>query len=234
VDVAVTAAAAAALVGSELAKDWLAPSSCRVCDPGRLDAWTRERLVLGHDQLARRASDVLAYGVLPAAVATHALLAARGARDEGLVDVLIVAEATALAMDLAQVAKFAVGRQRPYAHYGNWPDPARAGESDDNLSFFSGHTTAAFALASAAGTVANLRGYRSAPWVWGVGMTLAASVGYLRMAGDKHYLTDVLTGAAVGTAAGIALPRLLHGREDASGRTTSSAVVTPFGLLVVF
>jgi membrane-associated phospholipid phosphatase len=51
-----------------------------------------------------------------------------------------------------------------------------------------------------------LRGDEAAPWVWAIGLTLATGVGYLRVGADAHWLTDVLAGAAVGTAIGVAVP----------------------------
>ena len=148
----------------------------------------------------------------------HQLLAARSAGDvnAGWVDALLVAEAAGIAMDVNQLVKFLAGRQRPFVHYGNYAEANRKPDPDDNLSFFSGHSTFTFAVAAAAGTVSTMRGYESAPWVWGVGLTLATATGYLRIAGDKHYLTDVLVGAGTGLAAGIAIPRLLHPRKEGS------------------
>jgi membrane-associated phospholipid phosphatase len=46
--------------------------------------------------------------------------------------------------------------------------------------------------------------------VWATGFSLAAFVGYLRIAADKHYMSDVLVGAATGTAAGVLIPLLFH------------------------
>jgi membrane-associated phospholipid phosphatase len=225
-------------LSSELAKEHLAPERCRLCGTNALDADTRDLLVRSPGDGARHASDALAFVLLPAGMAAHQLLAARGAGDgeAGLVDVLLVAEAAALAMDLNQIVKFAVGRQRPFVRYGNSPEADRRPDADDNLSFYSGHTTFTFALAAAAGTVSDLRGYRSAPWVWGVGLTLAATTGYLRIAADRHYLTDVLVGAAIGTALGIVLPRALHGREGEDGGTGPAARVTavPLGFAIAF
>jgi len=235
VDPAVTGAAIAAWVGSELAKPLLAPTRCRVCEPNALDASARDALVWRRVNPARHASDALAFVLLPTSVAAHQLLAARAGGDagEGVVDVLIVAEAVALAADLDQVVKYAVGRERPFVHFGH--DAARPHDSDDDLSFYSGHATIAFSLAAAAGTVSDLRGYRGTPWVWAVGLGAASVVGYLRIAADRHYLTDVLTGAATGAAMGIAVPRLLHGRERPSGRAAQATVVPiPFGIAVVF
>src|SRR5512138_1415791 len=124
VDGAIAAATWAAYVGAEAAKGRLAPSSCRWCDPPALDAKVREALVWGHVDQARRASDVLAFGVFPVAMATHQVLAARAAGDtsEGWVDALLVAEAAGIAMDVNQLVKFSVGRQRPFVHYGNYAE----------------------------------------------------------------------------------------------------------------
>jgi membrane-associated phospholipid phosphatase len=235
-DVALTAGASALWLAAELGKGKLAPSACRWCAEDRLDGWARDRLVWSHAERASRASDALAFGLVPAGVALHQLLAARAAGDvkEGWVDLLVVAEAAALSMDLNQVVKLAAGRQRPFVHHGNYARPDRAPEADDNLSFYSGHAALAFTLAAAAGTVSDLRGYRSAPWVWAAGMTLATATAYLRVAGDKHYLTDVLAGAAVGTAAGIALPRLMHPRKDGAAAAGAAVTAAPLGIVVVF
>jgi membrane-associated phospholipid phosphatase len=218
VDGAIALGTWAAYVGAEASKSHLAPSTCRWCDPPSLDAKVREALVWRDVAPARRASDVLGFAVIPVAMVTHQVLAARAAGD--------TSEAAGIAMDLNQLVKFSVGRQRPFVHYKNYDDPNRAPDPDDNLSFFSGHTTFTFAVAAAAGTISDLRGYKSAPWVWGVGMTLATATGYLRIAGDKHYLTDVLVGAATGLAAGIAIPRLAHPREQAPGSPAPAARVS--------
>ncbi|HSM94245.1 MAG TPA: phosphatase PAP2 family protein [Anaeromyxobacteraceae bacterium] len=221
-DLPITLAATAAWVGSEVAKPRIGPDACRWCEPNALDAAVRDAVVWRNPAAARHASDALVFGVVPAAMIGHQLLAARGAGDweAGLVDVLVVAEAAAIAQDLNQLVKFTVARQRPFVHYA---DPARPHEADDDVSFYSGHTTFAFALASSAGMVSTLRGYKSAPWVWGVGMTLAATAGWLRMGGDMHWFSDVLVGAAVGTAVGAGLPWLLHRDRGGSGGPTVAA-----------
>ncbi len=236
VDGAITAAAAASWIASELAKPVLGPAECRICGTNALDARARDLLLWGHAGRARRTSDILAFAVVPGGMVAHQLLAARAAGDvqSGLVDLLLVAEATALALDLNQAVKYAAGRQRPFVRYANHP-PDREPSPDDNLSFYSGHATLAFSLAAAAGTVSTLRGYRSAPWIWGTGMTAASVVGYLRVAGDMHYLTDVLTGAALGAAIGFAVPWWAHRRDDGGGDRAGTAVVpVPLGLVVVF
>jgi membrane-associated phospholipid phosphatase len=68
----------------------------------------------------------------------------------------------------------------------------------------------AFSTAVAAGTVATMRGYRGAPYVWALGLPLALLSGYLRIAADRHYVSDVLVGAALGSAFGALTPWLMH------------------------
>ncbi|HET9555285.1 MAG TPA: phosphatase PAP2 family protein [Anaeromyxobacteraceae bacterium] len=240
VDLPLTLGATAFWAGTELAKPQLAPSTCRVCGVDGLDARARQLLVLPWIEPPRRASDVLVGAVMPLGVATHALLASRAGGQgwrEGFVDLLVVSEAVTIAGSLGQVVKYAVGRQRPFVHYGNYTNPDRRPDPDDNLSFWSGHTAMAFSLAVGAGTVAHLRRDPGAPWVLGVGLGAATVVGYLRIAGDKHYLTDVLVGAAVGSAAGWAVPWLMH-RPETSGPSAPGPRVAvtplPLGIALTF
>ena len=78
------------------------------------------------------------------------------------------------------------------------------------MSFYSGHATLAFAMAVSGGTVASMRGYRLAPWIWGAGLSLAAATAYLRIAADRHYASDVTVGAVIGSLTGFAVPYLFH------------------------
>jgi membrane-associated phospholipid phosphatase len=191
-------------------KGSLAPAACRWCAANPLDEAVRSGLVWSPSRIAAAdtLSSVIGYGVVPvSAAALTAFAAAHDGRSREIpADVLIIAESGILAMDLNQAVKLAVGRQRPFVHFHTGTgDP-----TDDNLSFFSGHATAGFSLAVASGTVATMRGYRWAPWVWAQGLALAVGTAYLRVAADKHYFTDVLTGAAVGSGVGFAVPYLLH------------------------
>jgi membrane-associated phospholipid phosphatase len=94
------------------------------------------------------------------------------------------------------------------------PDAHRAAlvaDPDALRSFPSGHTTLAFSLAGAAGTVASMRGYRLAPLVWASGLLLGVATAYARIAADDHYFTDTLGGAAIGLVVGSGVPLLFHG-----------------------
>lgn len=236
VDVAVTSVGGAAWIASELLKPNLVPATCRWCyraeDGADLlnpaDREVRTRLLWKSPETAGTISSVLGFLVEPAAM--FGLTALSSANDRAIdgfpVDALLITEATVLAADLNQVVKFAFARERPFVHYlPRTPDGGRAltdNPPDDNLSFFSGHTTLAFAIATSAGTINSMRNYRLAPVVWGTGLGMAASVAYLRIAADKHYFSDVVTGAVAGTIIGIGVPLLFH-----SAVTSSSTSTTP-------
>jgi membrane-associated phospholipid phosphatase len=228
-DLAVTLSAAGLWGGLEALKPRLAPDACRWCEPTALDSWARDRLRWEDPAGARAASDLLAYAVLPAAAATQALVAARRGGDpwsEGFRDLLVVTEAATLAGAAGQLVKFGVARERPFVRARRRSGGPAVTDPDDLLSFWSGHTAFTVALATAAGTVAAQRGERSAPWVLGVGLAAAVGTGWLRVAADKHWATDVLCGAAVGGAVGWAVPALLHPRRE-GGATAGAARRAP-------
>jgi len=210
-DIPVTAGAAGVALALELLKGPIAPRSCRVCGVDGLDAAVRGALRWDDPAAADAASDWTGFVLTPAvALGTGALAAGVDHRfRDAPSSALVIAETTALAVALDDIVKLLVARQRPYVHFADSPEPA-ARDADANLSFYSGHTNLAFAVAVASGTVASMRGYRLAPVVWATSLPLAAVTGYLRVAADKHYFTDVLTGALVGAAAGFLVPFVFH------------------------
>ena len=224
IDVAVTTVGGVWWIASEMLKADLVPEKCRWCyraEDGKdllnpYDGWIRKRLLWKSTSSADTVSSVIGFFVEPATMMGLTAVSEANERAIGRfpVDALLITEATVIAADLNQIAKYAFARERPFVHYlPRAPDTIRAltdSPSDDNLSFFSGHTTLAFAIATAAGTVNTLRGYRLAPLVWGAGLTMAGSVGYLRIAADKHYFSDVMTGAVVGSIIGIGVPLVFH------------------------
>ena len=105
-----------------------------------------------------------------------------------------VAGATLGAAVLCQGVKFAVGRARPDAAPGD-PDEFRPFSRLD-ASFPSGHTTVAFAAASAIDAESRAR------WVPWVVYPAAAAVGWARVSENHHWLSDVTAGAALGFWAG--------------------------------
>jgi membrane-associated phospholipid phosphatase len=227
-DAAITGAAIAVWVGSEALKGHLAPESCRWCNPPGFDSSVRDALVWQNTGRADVISYVVPLVLEPAVVFG---LNAYSARDQappraGWVDALLVSEATAIAMAMNQTVKFIVGRERPFVHELDADEkPMTSRPTDNNLSFYSGHATLAFAMAASGGTIASMRGYRLAPWVWGIGMSLAAATAYLRIAADRHYASDVTVGAVVGGLTGFAVPYLFHNPHARSERRVFAAPV---------
>lgn len=197
-----------ALVMDALLEVTAGSTRCRVCSPDPLDARVRGAARWDEPAAARRASDLLANLAVPLAAAGDALRSTGSPAGAGR-DALVVAEAASLSSLADTVAKVASARRRP-----GLPSSGRTGPSG-NQSLWSGHTSLAFSIAVAQATQDSLRGDPAAPWVWLVGVALAGSVGYLRVAGDAHWLSDVLAGAAAGSAFGVGVPllerRLVHG-----------------------
>lgn len=203
------------LVGADLALDSpLAPERCRTCAPTAFDRSVRDALRWRRTGTARLASDVGV--VLVPALAVGGLGLAEHLRGDGrafVEDVVVVAEAVSFTLVVTQLVKAAAGRARPYAWAGSAPSEG----ADDRLSFWSGHSAAAFSAVTAAATVARLRGDPLWRWILGVGLAGASTVAWLRVAADRHWATDVLAGAAAGSAVGFGLPLLLHAPRERSG-----------------
>lgn len=222
IDIPVLTLAAGWGIAAEIARPALAAESCRWCDRSLnpVDSAVRDALRWRNTSTPDLLSSVIGYGVVPAAAL--GLLVFSESHDDALsniwIDLLAVAEAVTLSSGLTQVVKFSAARERPFARVlpaAEKPDTAQP--SNNNTSFFSGHTNLAFSLAVAAGTVATLRHYRWAPWVWVAGLVFATATGYLRIASDAHYFTDVVTGAFTGATLGFFVPYLLHRPLSRSG-----------------
>jgi membrane-associated phospholipid phosphatase len=193
----------------------LLPASCHWCTPPGIDRSVRNALVwTDHERTADTLSTFLDAAV-PAAALPYLLFSANagGYLRAGLEDSVMVTEAVAGALLLNTVVKLLAGRQRPYAFFKN---DVGYSASEDNLSFYGGHTSFAFSVVAATVTVASMRGYPGVGIAAGIGFTLGAAVGYLRIAADQHYLTDILVGAAVGGLVGWAVPRVFHSPSPTS------------------
>ncbi len=90
--------------------------------------------------------------------------------------------------------KYAVNRTRPYTEY---PNDIIKRDHSGPYSFPSGHTTAAFATATAV-SLSYKKWYVTAP-----AFAYASFVGYSRMRLGMHYGTDVLGGIILGIGSGL-------------------------------
>src|SRR3954469_14393599 len=93
---------------------------------------------------------------------------------------------------IVNATKYLVGRARPTDGKGAYDFEPFSGHD----SFLSGHTTEAFALASV------ITEHYDATWVKITAYGLAGTVGYARLNNNRHWTSDVLAGAVVGTYVG--------------------------------
>lgn len=143
----------------------------------------------------------------------------RGSGDVALQMAVMDSEALALAAAVQGTVSFLAGRERPYGRDCGGDLPSATVDctsSSRHRSFFSGHSALAFtsaALVCSHHQMLHLFESAADPITCGAAFLLAGSVAALRVIGDVHYATDVLVGAAVGTAIGFAVPILHRGRK---------------------
>jgi membrane-associated phospholipid phosphatase len=171
-----------------------------------------------------------------------AYLVGRLEHHRSLADVgLHVGEGTVVGAAVTEVIKRVAGRARPYVSADENPHDFGVGrgltKGEDYRAFPSGHTTVAFAAASAlTSETAHWRPHATrvvAPLAYG-GATL---VGLARMYHDQHWASDVALGAGVGALSGLAVVRQQHAHpRNWIDRTLLSAGVTPVpgGIAVVW
>jgi membrane-associated phospholipid phosphatase len=128
---------------------------------------------------------------------------------------LHAASSVVLASIAAQAGKYVMRRERPVT------DPDLDGldflHSPGSPAFPSGHTAAAFALATSLGDDAGK------PWLR-VGLyALATGTAWARVAEEEHWVSDVLAGAAIG----IASAKLMSGRITIFGVRAPAVIVGP-------
>lgn len=188
------------------------PSDGGVCDRGIVNGFDRFATRLD-SQSARKASDFLAGGVVLAPFAVSLLDAALTGGPIPLSrvaeDSIVAAQSIGATLLLTTGAKQIFRRPRPLAYNEEFDKEARF-DGDARLSFPSGHASVSFAAASTLSyTLFERHGMK--PWtvaVSGAAYSAAAGVAGLRVAAGKHFVTDVLAGAALGTAVGLAIPWL--------------------------
>jgi membrane-associated phospholipid phosphatase len=157
------------------------------------------------------ASNVLAAAMMALPVGLDALdVGLGGGAWAGLAeDLVVMAQAVSLNGALGQVVKLAVRRPRPYVYQLSAGAPGLS-DPESYVSFYSAHTSGAFAAGLAYATTFALR-HPDSEWRWlvyGGAAVLGGTMGVLRVAAGQHFPSDVIAGAAVGTAFGLVVPRL--------------------------
>jgi len=122
-------------------------------------------------------------------------------------------EAVVVGQVVSGALKVLLGRARPYISKDTNPSNfaiMRGTKSGDFQSFPSGHSTAAFAAAAAV-SLETSQWWPRTKWFFGpILYGGAAMVGLSRMYDDRHWASDVIMGAAVGTFSGLKTMRFNH------------------------
>ncbi len=165
---------------------------------------------------------------------TAAYLIGRFSSHRQLEDVgLHTTEAIVLGSGVTMLLKDVLGRSRPFVTNSTDPRDFKFGKgfgNGDRQSFPSGHTTAAFAAAASVTSEMHRLYPNSTYLVGGVMYGSAAMVGLARMYHNKHWASDVLLGAGVGTFSGLKVVRYSHNHPaNRVDRIFLHAMVAPNG-----
>jgi len=171
------------------------------------------RATINYSQTEGLYSDIL----LVTSILSPALLALSGEiENDFTTTVTMYFQTLLLAEAIPFVSKGITQRVRPFAYNDNAPLKDKQNRNAKR-SFFSGHTTTAFAMAVFLSTVYSDYNPHS-EWktlVLATSLTLASAVGALRYSSGSHFPTDIITGAIVGSAIGYFIP-FVHRKEESN------------------
>ncbi len=226
VDIPVTAASyLTLLVGYSFAADFIRPRC--PCNSREINAFDRG-VVGNHSDAADLVSTLTVVG----AVAAPAFY--DWDKDRLTVgffdDAVVLVETLGVNAALVTVAKDVVQRPLPRTYAG---DPALLNSPGGYRSFYSGHTSTAFAALGYLAYTLRLHGVRGA-WPWILDAVVGTSVAAERVLAGRHFYTDVIVGAAAGALVGWAVPALHRksGLVLSAGRVGENGVL--FNLAGVF
>jgi membrane-associated phospholipid phosphatase len=139
-------------------------------------------------------------------------------------------ETVLFSVSVPSIGKGSVKRIRPFVYNHDVPiEKKTSGEA--KRSFFSRHTTIAFASAVFLSTVYN-NSYPDSKWtpyVWTGSLLAAGAVGYFRYEAGEHFPTDIITGAVVGSAIGYFIPHL-HQINNENDKISMTLTIFPPGI----
>jgi len=169
------------------------------------------------DPNASTRSNIGLYAALAFAAVDPLLSVLRDGPSAGLVDATIYAESLSVTFALTDLAKIAVRRPRPSAYvaqaqldreYG--PNGPSITDTDQSLSFFSGHAALCAATTATATYLAFTRAPGTLrPWITLLaGTLLTTGVSIERVRAGAHFPTDVIAGAVAGAGVGTIVPHL--------------------------
>jgi len=217
-DIAWISAAVLTAIPAQLRYNRMTPADTGKLD--RNDLWITDRWTAGmYSTKSALASDILIVPMVGLPMAATALEAYGGNQSWGaaVTDGVVFSEALALSSSLDLLVRSTQVHPRPLVYGKDVPAKERvSGEASG--SFYSGHANAAFLSAVYFSYTYSLRNpdsrYQGALWAGSLGA--ATLVAGLRVAAGKHYLSDVVVGAAAGSFFGWVFP-YMHRNKKAGG-----------------
>jgi len=189
----------------------------------QLDEWGRRTLspaAYDDARWAQDVSDVLLSFNIAFPLVVDSLIVAYWYRKSPTVAkqiALISAEAFAVTSMLQGTTAGLASRERPYGRDCGESIPSELDHCKEDRryrSFFSGHASLSFTMAATTCSHHLRHDLFGSPvadgLTCGVAVSSAATVAMMRVVGKQHYLSDVMTGAVVGTLSGVGVPWLLH------------------------
>jgi membrane-associated phospholipid phosphatase len=177
--------------------------SCQITHSQNADINLLRKINLNRNRSLDPALKFVSNTVLPLSIAvpvgtiTYALIRKDSASKS---QAIIFTSSVVLTEVLVFTLKYSINRERPYLKY---PDLDNA-VTENDPAFPSGHTSAAFALATAA-SINYPKWYVIAP-----SFLYAVAVGYSRLALGVHYPSDVFMGALIGSGSAFLSYKLNH------------------------
>jgi membrane-associated phospholipid phosphatase len=191
-----------------------------------VDRWA----IRADDPHARTGADALA-GLVPGLLVVFELADARLANWRGwLSDGVVIAQAVAWTGAIQDISRRVVRRPRPYVYVVNGGGNRDGVEAQ--FSFFSGHTSNVFAMATATAYTYSLR-HPHSKWqwlVWSLALAGATTEPIVRVISGEHFPTDCIAGALVGVSTGLLFPAIHRKRLPVQLTATSTSEATMVGV----
>jgi len=197
----------ALFLGAELFfKDNLTPHKPKWSEPNTFDTFFRANLKWDDTILQKAAlySDILLKGIIIPSIFWSSYESGYKYSSYLLLQLQVLA-GTGI---LTHASKFIFGRERPYSYFKT----AGPGFPQTNLSFFSGHSSFSFAVVTSSAYLLQKAHPAYSGLIWSSGLFLASATAYFRVASDRHYMSDILTGMVIGSAIGYLVAKNQRGK----------------------
>jgi membrane-associated phospholipid phosphatase len=212
-------------IGATTQPPFCGGSTTPACDASQINVL--DKLAIGHSsQPARTAADIISF-VPIAYLALDMVDVGPRHWKTYLTDLWVVAEALAWNGAVQDIVRRAVRRPRPFL-YSPGVYPTERDSPEAGFSFYSGHTSFAFALATSCAYTYTLR-HPHSKWrfvVWPAFMAVASIEPILRVYSGDHFPTDVIVGAVAGSAIGLLFPAL-HRRPKSAPKVLTGMRLVP-------